>query len=111
MLDGLDDSPPAINRPPLAVVVAGVALLVAAAIGVWLVFQFVNDERARDLRAWQERLAIVADTRAAAVNDWVDRQISTVAALADNASLQLYMSELDASGGDPSKVNEGAAQA
>ena len=111
MLDGIDDSRPVNDRPPAAVIAAGLALLGAAAIGVLLVFRFVDDERDRDLRAWQARLAIVADTRAAAVNDWVDRQVATVGALADNASLQLYMTELSTAGGDPAQVNEGAAQA
>ena len=44
-----------------------VGLAAVAAIGVWLVFQFVGSERERDLQNWQVRMAIVADGRAASV--------------------------------------------
>ena len=70
------------------------ALAVVALLGVWFVFQFVADERQRGLHAWQVRLNIIADTRVAAINDWVDAQFSTMRELAENESLQIYMSEI-----------------
>ena len=75
------------------------SLLVAAAVaGVALVFWFVASERQRDLQAWQVRLGIVADSRAAAVQEWIELQFGALRELAQNASLQIYMTELSLAG-------------
>lgn len=58
-------------------------------------------ERARDLRAWQTRLGIVADSRAQAVEDWVAAQYGALGAIADNLSVQLYMTQIRAADGQP----------
>jgi PAS domain S-box-containing protein len=76
------------------VLVAAIALAVVATVGVWLVFEFVGAEKSRDLRSWQDRMGIVADSRAAAVGDWVEEQYGDLRGLAENQSLQLYMTEL-----------------
>ena len=99
------------RRSNLRLIAAAALLLLIAAAGVVLALRFVEQERARDLRQWQVRLGIVADSRAAAVTDWLDRQADTVGGLAQNASLQLYMTELSLAGGERSKVTEEAAQA
>ena len=88
------------------------AVLVA---GVFFAFQFVEDERKRELNQWQIRLGIVADTRVAAINEWSERQFDAIRALTENASLQLYMTELafaEASGPgkDPGLSEDAAAQ-
>lgn len=90
-----------------------VALILAAiaVVGVVLVFNFVESERARDLRAWQVRLGIVADSRFAAVSNWLDEQYAHLTVLAENAALQIYMTELALGGGDQRRVTEEAAQA
>lgn len=93
------------------VIVAGVVLAVIAILGVVLVFNFVASERQRDLRAWQVRLGIVADSRAAAVAEWLEAQHQTLRELAENASLQLYLTELALAGGDRTGVTEESAQA
>lgn len=72
----------------------GAAIAVACLLGVIFVFLYADSERARDQRAWEERLGIVADTRAADIGKWVESQYREMAGLAENASLQLYMSEL-----------------
>ena len=74
--------------------VGALVLLIAAAIGVMLVLRFAADERERDLRTWQVRLGIVADSRAAAVDSWLGAQLDEMTALAENASLQIYASQL-----------------
>jgi HD-GYP domain-containing protein (c-di-GMP phosphodiesterase class II) len=71
-----------------------VAIMVAAVAAVMLVFRFADVERERELIAWQSRLGIIADTRASAVNSWLDRQLEEVTRLAENASVQLYTSDL-----------------
>jgi PAS domain S-box-containing protein len=84
------------------IVMGGVAGLVAiAAIGVWLVFEFVDHERERDLENWRSRMAIVADGRAAAAQDWIDQQFEVVRGLSVNQSLQLYVTELNLGISDP----------
>jgi PAS domain S-box-containing protein len=75
-------------------------LLSVGAVGVYLTLRFVEDERQRDLHAWQVRLGIVADSRFAAVNGWLADQQGEMVALAENASLQLYMSQLVAAATD-----------
>ncbi|MCZ6674581.1 MAG: HD domain-containing protein [Verrucomicrobia bacterium] len=81
------------------------------AAGVFFSFQFVEDERNRNLQVWQNRLGIVADSRAASVNEWVEQNFATMRELAENASLQLYMTELVMSKGDKSGVTDEPAQA
>ncbi len=94
-------------------IVLGLAggLILAAIVGVYAVLSFVGAERERDLRAWQIRLGIVADSRAAAVNEWIEAQFRTLQALAENESLQLYMTELSLAQGDKTQVTDEAAQA
>jgi PAS domain S-box-containing protein len=75
------------------------------------VFQFVDDERARELRAWQIRLGIVADGRFEAVNSWLERQYGELTGLAENAALQIYATELSQSTGEVSRATDEAAQA
>ncbi|MDX1737175.1 MAG: HD domain-containing phosphohydrolase [Alphaproteobacteria bacterium] len=80
-----------------------IALIIGAIIAFYLVFQFGESERQRELQGWQARMAIVADSRAADVSNWLDEQIEDLKGLSDNASLQLYMSLLH--GEDSEDVN------
>lgn len=96
---------------PNRVVAVAAALAVIGALAVFFAFRFVAEERARDLHAWQLRLGIIADSRTADVEDWLDRQHDAMRGLAQNASLQLYMTELALSGGKKSQVGDEPAQA
>ncbi len=80
------------------IIAAAVALAAVVAIGIWAVFAFIEGERQRDLQQWQIRLGIVADSRATEVGRWLDEQFLTMESLAENASLQLYMTELALNG-------------
>ena len=82
-----------------------VASLVAI-LGVVLVFRFVESERRREVQDWQIRLGIVADTRAAAIDDWIEEQFTTLRELAENASLQLYVTEITPLGGQTGDEDE-----
>ncbi|MFM2130651.1 MAG: hypothetical protein RL477_2197 [Pseudomonadota bacterium] len=87
-----------------------IAALLAAAVGG--VFSFINEERARELRAWQTRLAIVADSRAGAVSRWFsERVVTELSDLAANESLQIYMTELALAQGARAGVTGEPAQA
>jgi PAS domain S-box-containing protein len=70
------------------------AIAIVAAVGLFAVREFAADQRARDLRAWQSRLSVVADSRADAVTRWVAAQYDTLSDIADNLSVQLYVTEL-----------------
>ena len=99
------------RRVNLVVLLVGLLLVAAVAAGVFFSLRFVEDERARDLQAWQIRLGIVADGRVAAVNDWVEGNYAVLRELAENASLQLYMTELEMAEGDMAEVTDADAQA
>ncbi|MEG3617827.1 HD domain-containing phosphohydrolase [Magnetovibrio sp. PR-2] len=95
-----------VKRPMNKFVFIGLILMIAAVGGsIFAAFKFVEDERARSLQEWQIRLGIVGDSRSAAINDWIDDNFSTMRELAENASLQLYMSEI-AAAKNPTAVEE-----
>ena len=68
------------------------ALLLAA--GAFLINAYVQKERQRDLDDWSIRLGLVAETRVAAIEDWLGSQTGALGELANNASLQLYLWQL-----------------
>ena len=100
------------RRTPISmtVIMAGAGLALITIIGVILVLLFVADQRERDMRAWQARMSIVADSRFAAVNGWIEGQFAEMRGLAENASLQLYLTELALYAGDAGQVTDEPAQ-
>jgi PAS domain S-box-containing protein len=101
-------------RPQLAgwaIVGAAGGLVALLLLGFVLADRFIAAERSRDLVAWQARLGLIADGRAAALAEWVERQFAEMDGLAENASVQLYMTELFAQGGDRSQIADEVAQA
>lgn len=89
---------------------AGAGLAAVTIIGVALVLMFVSDQRERDLQSWQTRMGIVADSRFAAINGWIETQFGEMQGLAENTSLQLYLTELALFAGDESQVIDEPAQ-
>ncbi|MBI1985898.1 MAG: PAS domain-containing protein, partial [Rhodospirillales bacterium] len=87
-----------VNRTVLAI---ATAMLAAVGLAVFGSFYYVEGERQREVQAWQVRLGIVADSRAAAINEWIDQNFAAIRELAENASLQVYMSELESAGQAP----------
>ncbi len=81
-------------------------LLLAGAVGVAAIMSFVEAERARDLRGWQDRLGLIADSRAADVAQWVAGQRRDIASLAGNASIQLLLTELTLVEGEITEVTD-----
>lgn len=80
------------------VVAGGVALALGIVGAVVVAKMYVGEEMKRETQGWQVRLGIVADSRVAAVNEWMEGNFATLRELTQNASLQLYMSELAAAG-------------
>jgi len=112
-LDGPDlDGPDRAEgrRARLLVAGAGIALALLAVLGVLLAIGFVESERERDLRIWQTRLGIIADTRAAAVQEWVQAQAKAVRDIADNDTVRLLMTELAFADWDLQAVPDGEGQ-
>ncbi|MFA6022207.1 MAG: hypothetical protein WC722_18275, partial [Rhodospirillales bacterium] len=66
------------------VVGSAIVLIAGIAAAIFFAFRFVEEERQRDLQAWQIRLGIVADSRVAAVNEWVEGKYATLRELAEN---------------------------
>ncbi|RDH82777.1 MAG: hypothetical protein DIZ80_10905 [endosymbiont of Galathealinum brachiosum] len=77
------------NSPPL---LASIFLVFFVAISLWLIFEYAEKERSRDLINWKTRLALLAEIRAAAVEDWIGLRKIQLNKLAENASLRLYLS-------------------
>jgi PAS domain S-box-containing protein len=110
MLDAISGQ--SVRRRVTPGILASVAIvLLIAAVGAYFAVRFVNTERERDLRAWQVRLGIVADSRAAAIADWLERQREVVRSLAENTALQLYMTEIALAATQQATVTDAEAQA
>lgn len=71
------------------------AVALAAVVLAGLAFVYVQRERERDLLQWQIRVGIVADSRALDVGRWVDERFSVLRGIAQNVSVQLYMTNLE----------------
>lgn len=78
----------------IRMILTGIVIVVIAAAGVFAVFQFTETERERELNRWQQRLGVVADSRLADIEGWIGQQTGALDALAENESLQLYLSIL-----------------
>ena len=101
-------------KRPINKAVAGAigAILLLIVGAVVFTFKFVGDERERALQEWQVRLAIVADSRVAAINEWMEQNFAYLREVSENASVQLYVTELvQAQERGGSAVAETAAQA
>jgi len=72
----------------------GIVLLLGfLVISMWLITQYADKERQRDLMSWQSRLSILADTKAASIEEYLDQQKQLLDELAANPTLQLYLSQ------------------
>ncbi len=83
------------NRHSRRPILIGLTLLFAIILGgVWLIFSYLDLERERDLGDWRIRLGLIADDRAAGIDQWLTGEFANLGELANNASLQLYLSQL-----------------
>ena len=92
-------------------ILAAAAVVVAIlAIGMFGAFRIVEAERERDQRSLALRLGSTADARATAVGDWAMRQGEAAKGLAENQTIQLFLTELAMVGGDRGQVTDEASQ-
>lgn len=75
-------------------VISGTILCLFLVLGVLAVFSLARYEKQRDLNNWQITLSVLADSRAAAVSNWVEDRLAVLRELAANGSLQLYTQQL-----------------
>lgn len=98
-----------LRKNPALTALAVLVLLVLA--GVWGIFSYVAKERDRDLQSWQTVLGVVADARFQAVDGWLEAQQGTLRELANNPSLQLYLTQITAADTQVQGNSTAAAQA
>lgn len=68
----------------------GLAVLAGAVLAV----RFAEAQKARDLAAWEARLALIAQERAATLAAWVSRRQARLEQLVQNPSVQLYLQDV-----------------
>jgi HD-GYP domain-containing protein (c-di-GMP phosphodiesterase class II) len=91
---GLFDDTPARGKFDLRILFPLLLLVLLAVAGIWAINQFVRQEQQQEQTQWQVRMGIIADSRSAEVNRWLDRQTKDLTGIADNESVQLYVSSI-----------------
>ena len=79
--------------PGFSPFISSVFIIAFLAVSLWLIFEYAEKERNRDLLNWQSRLALLAEIRAKDVEDWVNKRSEQLDELADNPSLRLFLSQ------------------
>ena len=94
------------GRMEFQLAIAAILLIALGVAGAVLGTRFLVSEWERDLRAWQVRLGIIAESRFAAVDAWLTSQFDDLAGLAENDSLQLYVTQVAqaGTGGDQADI-------
>ena len=70
------------------------SLVLILLIALFAVFRFAESEAEKGLDGWESRMALIADSRAAEVSEWLNRHLGHVEELAADASVQLYTSTI-----------------
>jgi HD-GYP domain-containing protein (c-di-GMP phosphodiesterase class II) len=99
---------PRLKNPSINPLILVLIVLVIAVLGSSAVMRFVREEQRRELLSWQNKLGLIADSRAADVEEWLGRQFKELGGVAENPSLQLYLTELVS---QERKIAEDPAQA
>ena len=77
------------NKPAI---IASILLTGFLVISIWLITQYVDTVKDRDLQNWQDRLTVLAESQKRSVESWLDDQIENLQEVADNPLLQIYLS-------------------
>lgn len=93
------------NLKGLSAAIFAILLFGFIAVGLWLIVEYADKERQRDLQNWQSRLALLAEIRAESVENWVSQQQAQLRELADNASLRLFLTEHASTSADASVLS------
>jgi len=74
------------------VAAAGALLALFLLVSIWLIIQYVEIERERDMFNWQDRLSILAESQKRLIEDWLDSQVKNLKEMAENPLTQIYLS-------------------
>ena len=74
-----------VSRSGIFAIIGGILV-----VGIAAIAGFVQTEHHRDWLRWEEKLNLIADSRANDVSNWVQTQFTDLTSLANNASLQIY---------------------
>lgn len=85
-------------------------LSLAGVLSVAAILVFAENERAQELRRWQDKLALIADSRAGALEDWLAAQRGEIGDLAANTSVELFLTDLHFADKDISQVPDAEGQ-
>lgn len=83
----------------MKMILTGVGVAIFVAVGIFLMLQFKASEQAREMRQWQSRMSIVIDSRFTDIERWLGEQTGDLRGIADNASVQLYLTVFHEAGG------------
>jgi HD-GYP domain-containing protein (c-di-GMP phosphodiesterase class II) len=92
------------DRP---VFIASTLLLLFLTASVWLVLQYVEAERERDMLKWQDRLSILAESQKRSIENWLNAQAKYLKDLAENPLMQIYLTLDDESEDKLSETQRG----
>ena len=73
-----------------SIFVTGAVIVIVAALGFLGILKFASSEADQNMVRWQDRLNLVADSRATEVSVWLNRYLANVEKLAGDATIQLY---------------------
>lgn len=85
---------PQLRQPKLNPLILAILILLVAVVGGALVLRFTTMQEAREIMQWQNKLNLIADSRAADMDAWLDHHFTELSTVAANPSLQLYVSAL-----------------
>lgn len=96
---------PSVSIPPKSdpyfsrLYLAAFIIVLMVALAVLLVLQFAQGQYDKELRSWQMRLSLIADSRLSAVDGWLERQFTEMRDLASNPAVRGFIArEPSASG-------------
>jgi len=92
-------------------IVTGVIVFMGAMLFVAGAFHIAQSERQFALNQWEKRLRVNIADPAVKVSDWLNQGKRAIEAVAANATVEIYLSELQAAGYERSRVPQGDAQA
>ena len=98
-----------LRRPALNIYALILLVAVLAGVGAALVLHIAAVQENRELTAWQNKLNLIADSRAADIESWLDRHFKDLGATASNPSLQMYLTDLLSTRNAPTTTSTGIA--
>lgn len=96
----------AVESPNVSPRMFGIFLFMAAivVVGIILAQRFTATQLEYDMQTWREKLNLIAESRTSEVSGWINENFKQLRSLADNQSLQLYLTEMEMSKEAPSDV-------